>query len=190
MNKTSSYEYYLSEDKYKDTFEYMCKQFTSISPGKRKCRMYCAGTTMGVTRYPTYQQEGVHRPIPRPYSCNKNGTNGHKFLQTFWMQMLIKDVEELSLQFLRSLPEGEQKSHTLRWINKCYGKVPQELRLGDSFFTHMSVTGCMDLDSSVFNVSNAHVDQGDVFTAIINLGFPKEGGNTIFYNLFPEKKHR
>ena len=166
----------------------MGKQFTHIAPGKRKIEMYCAGTTMGVSNYPVYEMSGVHYQLPRPYSNNKVGKDGNKLLDTSWIQCLIRDIEKLSLHFIKSLPQGKQKSNTITYINKAYSTVPQELRLCGTFFTHMSVVGCMDPESSTYNESNAHVDEGDVFTAILNLCFPTVGGNTIFYDSYPTKK--
>ena len=178
----STYRVLFGEHYFLETYKEIASSFDKVLPGKRGIVMYCAGSTMGLTYYPSYRLNNIHNSLPRPYSKCKENNKGFMTLQLCWMKELLKDIEKVTLSFLKNLPEGFQRTELMDYINKSYELVPEELRLCSTFFTSMMCMGSMSSDQDQFCENNAHVDEGDVVTAILDLGFPTEGGSTNFYS--------
>ena len=90
-------------------------------------------------------------------------------------------------------PILHHKTEVLKAIEDSKGKIPKDLRLGDTFFKHMTVLGKMEMkqmatknstnrdDLIALNV-NPHMDKGDIVTALFHVGNVSKGGKTIYYN--------
>mgnify|MGYP003340955483 CR=1 FL=1 len=167
---------------YQDMYRKLASSFDKVKPGKRGIIMFCAGSTTGITHYPTYCLNHTHQSLPRPYSKSKEGNEAYKTLQLCWMKELLRDIEKITLSLISNLPEGFQKSELISYTNKSYNLVPEELRLYSTFFTSIMCMGSMSNQKDQFCSNNAHVDKGDVVTAILDLGFPIQGGSTFFYS--------
>ena len=57
--------------------------------------------------------------------------------------------------------------------------IPECLRLGDSFFTHMSVFGTVNKKDGEMPI---HFDERDIISCVFHLGKLSHGGSTSFYS--------
>jgi len=57
--------------------------------------------------------------------------------------------------------------------------IPECLRLGDSFFTHMSVFGTVNKEDGEMPI---HFDERDLISCVYHLGKVLHGGSTSFYS--------
>ena len=60
--------------------------------------------------------------------------------------------------------------------------MPLDLRIADTFFTHLTLHGKGELRDVSYKTSYyKHVDLHDILTVIIHFGNVKEGGETVYY---------
>ena len=56
--------------------------------------------------------------------------------------------------------------------------IPECLRLGDTFFTHMSVFSTVSKEDGTMPI---HFDKRDIISCVFHLGWVTSGGTTSFY---------
>ena len=118
--------------------------------------------------------------MPRPYYTSKPGNRGYNIIRTSWMQSFIKEVEYHVLHYLHNLcPDKEMKKITLLNIQLSKNIIPECLRLGGSFFTHMSVFGTVNKEDGEMPIN---FDERDIISCVFHLGKVIQGGSTSFYS--------
>ena len=156
----------------------MCGEYNKTK--KRSTPMYCYGSTITCTRYPKFFSEGRPQILPRPYFTSKPGQKGSELLNTSWMQSFFSEVERHVLHYLHNLcPDKSLKKVTLFNIELARKIIPQCLRLGGSFFTHMSVFGTINKEDGQMPI---HFDERDIISCIFHLGKVNSGGSTSYYS--------
>ena len=146
---------------------------------KRKCPMYCFKSTITCTQYPKFSVCGKQRVLPRPYSKSKPGNDGYKIIWTAWMQEFLKEVELHVLHYLHNFREDHTlKKITLFNIEMVRKLVPACPRLGDSFFTHMTVFDTLNKEDGSIPI---HFDERDLISCVFHLGSVHKDGETSYY---------
>jgi len=132
------------------------------------------------TRFPKFFSDGKPQILPRPYQTSKPGSKGYKMIRSSWMQTFLKQVETHVMHYLHNLcPDKNLRKMTLFNIGLAKKIIPECLRLGDTFFTHMSVFGTVDkLDGEM----PVHFDEQDLISCVFHLGNPQKGGATSYYS--------
>ena len=84
------------------------------------------------------------------------------------MQSFLSDVEFQVLHNLHNICEDKELSKkTLFYIALSRNIIPECLRLGNSFFTHMTVYGTIDKKDGEMPL---HFDARDVISCVFHLG--------------------
>ena len=142
--------------------------------------MYCFGSTITCTQFPKFSLNGKPQILPRPYFSSKPGQAGYDIIRTEWMQSFLSDVEFQVLHYLHNICEDKELSKkTLFYIALSRHIIPECLRLGNSFFTHMTVFGTIDKKDGEMPL---HFDERDVISCVFHLGRVKRGGETCYYD--------
>ena len=68
---------------------------------------------------------------------------------------------------------------TLFRISLAKQLIPDSLRLGDTFFTHMTVFGTYSKEDGEMPL---HYDENDVISCVFHLGEVFRGGSTVYYD--------
>ena len=117
--------------------------------------------------------------LPRPYEKSKPGKAGDKLLSSIWFSNLVERIEMTVIHFLENLhPDRNMSQNILAKIRLSMKKIPLELRIGNSFFTHMTFMGSMSNGAEV----PIHFDEKDVITALFHFGCVSENGSTDYFN--------
>ena len=117
--------------------------------------------------------------LPRPYEKSKPGKPGYELLRCDWFSEIIRKIEFAVMYFLENLhPDRTCAQNMLAKIRLSKIKIPPELRIGDSFFTHMTFMGTMEKGSEV----PIHLDEKDIVTALFHFGSVEEGGSTEYFD--------
>ena len=96
------------------------------------------------------------------------------------MKSFLKEVEIHVLHYLHNLcPDKELRLVTLLNIELSRKIIPRCLRLGGSFFTHMSVFGTINKEDGQMPL---HFDERDIISCVFHLGKVKSGGFTSYYS--------
>ena len=96
------------------------------------------------------------------------------------MKSFFSEVEHYVLHYLHNLcPDKELKKVTLFNIELSRKIIHQCLRLGGSFFTHMSVFGTVNKEDGKMTL---HFDERDIIPCIFHLGRVKSGGSTSYHS--------
>ena len=96
------------------------------------------------------------------------------------MECFLKEIERHVLHYLHNLCEDKSlRKMTLFNIELARKIIPECLRLGDTFFTHMSVFGTLNKDDGQMPV---HFDERDLISCVFHLGEVTEGGQTSYYS--------
>ena len=118
--------------------------------------MYCYGSTITCTRYPKFYWDGKPHIVPRPYFSSKPNQKGYNIIQTNWFQTLLEEIESHVLHCLHNiLSDQHLKKLTLFNIKLAKTIISECLRLGNSFFTHMSVFETLNKDDGTMPI---HLD--------------------------------
>ena len=143
--------------------------------------MYLYGSTITATRYPKFVHEGKEYVLPRPYQHCKPNQDGNTILSNHHvLKYMLKDIEFIVVCFLQSYcKDRDMAMSCLMNIAKSKEKIPENLRLGGTFFTHCTVIG-------TFEEVNAeippHFDEKDLISVVFHAGKIKSGGETIYYD--------
>ena len=131
---------FFSENSFSNTLQRLIKCGEYIKTKKRSTPMYCFGSTIMCTRFPKFFCEGKPQILPRPYHTSKPGSKGYEIIRSPWMQSFLKEVEYHILHYLHNMCEDKAlRKMTLFNIELARKIIPECLRLGDTFFTHMIV---------------------------------------------------
>ena len=182
LKDTSTKEYcsYFSKCSFRKTLKKLtlCGEYNKTK--KRSTPMYCYGSTITCTRYPKFFDDGRPQILPRPYFTSKPNQKGSKLLNSSWMRSFFLEVEHHVLHYLHNLcPDKRLKKMTLFNVELARKIIPQCLRLGGSFFTHMSVFGTISKEDGKMPL---HFDERDIISCIFHLGKVKKGGSTSYYS--------
>ena len=74
---------------------------------------------------------------------------------------------------------SSRKKTILYLINKSKKVIPSSCQIADTFYAQMGIIG--NLNGNCDYVSK-HMDKEDLVTALFNVGFPSNGGETKYYN--------
>ena len=147
---------------------------------KRMTPLYCFGSTITCTRYPKFFSEGKTQILPRPYQTSKPNNKGYNIIRELWMQSFLKKIEYHVLHYLHNLCEDRiQSKLALLHIKLSKRLIPECLRLGDTFFTHMSVFGTLNKKDGQMPLN---FDERDIISCVFHLGEVSKGGATMYYN--------
>ena len=147
---------------------------------KRSTPMYCFGSTITCTRFPKFFAEGKPQIQPRPYFTSKPNQKGYEIIRKPWMQSFLKEAELQVLHYLHNLcSDTKLKKITLLNLELSKKIIPECLRLGDIFWTHMSVFSTLNKEDGQMPI---HFDERDVISCVFHLGKVLEGGATSYYS--------
>jgi len=147
---------------------------------KRTVPMYCFGSTIMCTRFPKFSIDGVQKILPRPYFTSKPTQKGYKLIRSNWMQDFFEEVENHVLHYLHKICDDQKLAKvTLFQLALTRKIIPECLRLGNSFFTHMSVFGTINKKDGVMPL---HFDERDIISCIFHLGKVTMGGGTQYFD--------
>ena len=182
LRDSSCREYcsYFSKTSFRKTLKKLtvCGEYNKTK--KRSTPMYCYGSTITCTRYPKFFADGRPQILPRPYFTSKPNQKGFNLLKTSWMGSFLHEVEHHVLHYLHNLcPDKHLKKVTLLNIELSRKIIPPCLRLGDSFFTHMSVFGTISKEDGKMPI---HFDERDIISCVFHLGKVASGGSTSYYS--------
>ena len=100
-------------------------------------------------------------------------------MNRLWFKELVHTIEQSVLFFVEELnPDIKKRKDILDKISKVKELVPKDLRIANSFFTHLTVLGDLKDGCGM----NPHFDEKDIITAIFHVGSTTEGGSTLYYN--------
>ena len=92
----------------------------------------------------------------------------------------FKHVEEHVIEYLSKMSKHDKNAKlTLFFVTLAKQIIPECLRLGDKFFTHMTVFGTMGKEDGELPL---HFDEKDIISSVFHLGKVFLGGNTQYYN--------
>ena len=176
----SVFKSYFSAMSIDATYKKLRLSGTYFKTKKRSISMSCYGSTITAAQFPKFIKNGVHHILPRPYESSKPGGDGYKLMHSSWFEALLKQIEEGVYYFLENIhPDKNIASKIWNKMNLCKSIVPKELRISNTFFTHMTVLGnYADSGDGI----PAHFDEKDIITALFHIGNVSEGGGTIYYD--------
>ena len=182
LNDTNEKEFksFFAETSFPKTLRKLITSGEYNKTKKRSTPMYCFGSTITCTQFPKFFVDGRPQILPRPYYSSKPGNRGYDIVRTTWMQSFVKEVEHHVLHYLHNIcPDKQMKKLTLLNIELSKKLIPECLRLGDSFFTHMSVFGTVNKEDGQMPI---HFDERDIISCVFHLGKVKQGGSTSYYS--------
>ena len=95
-------------------------------------------------------------------------------------EVFFIEVERHVLHYLHNFcPDKQLRKVTLLNIELARKIIPQCLRLGGSFFTHMSVFGTINKEDGKMPL---HFDERDIISCVFHLSEVKSGGSTSYYS--------
>ena len=111
--------------------------------------------------------------LPRIIKKSYPGTAGWNYLHASWLLQMAQQAETIILECNPALKKN------LLAIKKL---IPQELRIGGTFLTGLSLVG----DTSNGH-NHPHLDNNDYVSLIVSVGHTVRGGDTQYYNADPKK---
>lgn len=179
LQDRSSFQSYFSPMSLDATCELLKTCGVYFKTNKRHLAMYCYGSTITATQYPKFIKDGKHCILPRPYEKSKPGKPGHILLHTRWFSDLCEAMEDIVLSFLAvSHPNINEAKLLLEKIKLAKTYIPKELRISNTFFTHMTFMGNMNNGDEI----PLHFDEKDTITALFHFGSVSSGGCTEYFN--------
>ena len=181
LDKSSEREFipYFSENSFSKTLQRLIKYGEYVKTKEHNTPMYCFGSTIMCTRFPKFFSEGKPQILPRPYRTLKPGSKGYDIIRSTLMQSFLKEVEYHVLHYLHNMCKDKAlRKMTLFNIELAKKIIPEYLRLGDTFFTHMSVFGTVNKADGQMRI---HFDERDLISCVFYLGQTIKGGATSFY---------
>lgn len=192
-NETKDYKKSFQECCSINTYEILAESLDRVIPsGRHKGEIFCGGST--ITADNCHRQlkpftvnrkknESIYTTFPRPYKKCIPGQPGHQIICSTTFYSLFQEVQEITLQFVKSyyMP-STRRDKMLYFIDKCQSIVPSDLRIANTFFTHLTLHGKGELQDKSYTTSYyKHVDPHDIITVIIHLGNVETGGETVYY---------
>ena len=96
------------------------------------------------------------------------------------MNSFLHEVEDHVLHYLHNYcPDKNLRKVTLLNVELARKIIHQCLRLGNSFFTHMSVFGTVSKKDGEMPL---HFDERDIISCVFHLGKVNFGGSTSYYS--------
>ena len=137
------------------------------------------------TRFLKFFSEGKPQILPRPYRTSKPGSKGYDIIRGTWMQSFLKEVEYHVLHYLHNMCKDKAlRQITLFNIELAQKIISECLRLGDTFFTHMSVFGTVNKADGQMRI---HFDERNLISCVFHLGQTIKGGATSFTQVARQK---
>ena len=176
-----------------DTYKILSDSLNRVIPhGRHKGEIFCGGSTITADQChrqlkPLHvkrkKKESMYTTFPRPYKKYIPGEVGHQMIFSETYYNLFREVEEIAIEFvLRHYFQSNRRTKILNYIKQCKKIVPLDLRIADTFFTHLTLHGKGELRDKSYETSYyKHVDPNDILTVIIHFGIVKEGGETVYY---------
>lgn len=146
---------------------------------KRGADMYCIGSTKGVCQFPRFEyKENKYDCLPRPYDSSKPGNPMWQIMQEPWFMSISSMVHNLTYEYLQKYSKFDTTTmKVLETFERSLKILPQSIKVCDTAFSHINMTVVPDGESM-----NIHVDEDDIFTAVLHIGNVVEGGETNFYD--------
>ena len=174
------FEPFFTETSFRKTLQKLITSGEYNKTKKRKTPLFCFGSTITCTRFPKFFSDRKPQILPRPYHTSKPGNKGYSVLRTPWMQSFFKEVESHVLHYLHNICSDPcLRKLTLLDIELAKKIIPECLRLGNTFFTHMSVFGTLNKNDGEMPL---HLDERDIISCVFHLGKVYQGGSTLFYS--------
>lgn len=176
-----------------NSYKLLSESINRVTPhGRHKGEIFCAGSTITADKChlqlkPLHikrkRNESMYTTFPRPYKNYIPGGIGHQIIFSDTYYNLFQDIEKIAIEFvLRHYFQSNRRNKILHYINKCKKIVPLDLRIADTFFTHLTLHGKGELRDLSYETSYyKHVDPNDILTVIIHFGKVVEGGETVYY---------
>ena len=96
------------------------------------------------------------------------------------MQSLLREIEFHVLHFSHNICTDKVLPKMILFNIELARKiVPECLRLGDTFFTHMTVFGTKSKDDGKMPL---HFDEWDIISCVFHIGIVSSGGATSYYS--------
>ena len=174
------YTDFFSLDSFQQTLSTLIEGGEYNKTQKRTIPMYCYGSTISCTRYPKFSIDGKQKILPRPYFKSKPSQKGYKIIRSDFMQAFLKHVEQHVIYYLHAVCQDKKLSKiTLFQLELSRKIVPECLRLGNTFFTHMTVFGTLNKKDGEMPI---HFDERDVISCVFHIGKVSKGGETVYFN--------
>ena len=180
--QTPQYDNALQINRFQITMNQVKKGGVKTSTKKRVLNMWQYGGTIGPARYPKYLRD-VNIPrysmLPRPVTLSRPGEMGHTIMTySHWLQHLVTDVEELTLQFLAKMTNTNFSTTVMKHVTFSKNNVPSCLRICDTCFTQMVFLG-FEKEGQL----PAHRDNDDYINAVCSFGDDTvKGGTTLYFD--------
>ena len=148
---------------------------------KRKVGMYLYGSTITATRYPKFIHKGKEYVLPRPYETSKPTQNCDTvFPKNHILKNLIVEIEKIVIHYLQfHCKDSKMAKMCLFHIARSHKKIPNNLRLCNTFFTHCTIVGTFEeIDGEI----PPHLDEKDHISVVFHCGHVKNGGETVYYD--------
>ena len=180
-NPYVKYNLFWSESCFMTTYNTIKKTGTYLRSSQRKIPMYLFGSTIGASQFPQYLDSNGHHNLPRPYRNYKPGSPARAITDSHWFTEFAMDVEKCVIEFLKEIyPYHKKAELTLFLMATAKAMIPQECRISNTAFNHMTLLGNLNHESSM-NIG-AHIDDQDIVTALFHVGKPIKGGETHYYS--------
>ena len=96
------------------------------------------------------------------------------------MQSFLKECENQIISYFQQVCKSKSHSKiTLYQISLAKQIIPEALRLGDTFFTHMTVFGTHCKEDGEMAL---HFDENDVISCVFHISEVSKGGSTLYYS--------
>jgi hypothetical protein len=117
--------------------------------------------------------------LPRPVTLSRPGDMGHTIMTYLhWLIQLVKDVEELTLQFYSQINNTKFSNSVMKHIKFSKEHIPSCLRICDTYFRQMVFLGFENQGELP-----AHTDNDDYINAVCSFGDDTiKGGMTLYYD--------
>jgi len=148
---------------------------------KRGADMYCIGSTRGVCAFPRFEyMNNMYDSLPRPYDSSKPGNPMWQIMQTDWFRSIANEVHKLTYAYLQRYCKNDSSTmKVLHIFQRSMLILPDCIKVCGTAFSHINMTTVEDCQAM-----NIHIDEDDIFTAVLHLGDVQEGGTTQFYDGF------
>ena len=139
--------------------------------------MYCYGSTITCTRFPIFLRKANYKSSQGHTAPQSQSRRGMKFWEHPGCNLYFMKLSHMSFTTYIAFVKirGWENDIVLNWVIKKI--IPECLRLGNTFFTHMSVFGTL---SKEYGAIPIHYDEREI-SCVFHLWKVISGGSTTFY---------
>ena len=113
--------------------------------------------------------------------CAWSTSTHNNFSKTYYD--LFQKMEDIATEFiLRHYMQCTRRTKILQYIHECKNIVHPDLRIADTFFTHLTLYGKGEIiDKSYTTSFYKRMDPYNILTIVIHFGDVKDGSETVCY---------